>query len=441
MSLATPKTVQKLQKALQAKAKAEPTFRFYSLWDKVSRTDILEYAYRECRANGGAAGVDGESFSDIEAQGVERWLGHLQGELRSKHYAPAPLLRVWIPKSNGGRRPLGIPTIRDRTVQTAVLLVLGPIFETDLPKQQYGFRTGLDAKMAVRRVYFHLTQNGRRDVVDGDLSDYYNTIPHGPLMKCVARRVSDGHVLSLIKSWLRAPVVERKGRANIRTTESGDTSRGTPQGGVVSPMLANLYFRRFVLAWQKFGYEYDLDAHIVNYADDLVICARPGTGPTAMARMRQLMGRLGLTVNEQKTRQVAFPKESFDFLGYTFGRFYGKDGKPYEGTRPSRKALSRILRRIHDETSRRWTPTPVEKRVEEINAIVRGWCGYFDQGPVADEYRILRRYTERRLRRWLMKKHKRRGTGYRQYPDEILYGKLGLYKPRERRISSPSAKA
>lgn len=285
MSLATPKTVQKLQRALQAKAKAEPAFRFYSLWDKVSRADILDFAYRKCRAHGGAAGADGESFSDIEAQGVERWLGHLQEELRSKQYAPKPLLRVWIPKSNGGQRPLGIPTIRDRTVQTAMLLVLGPIFETDLPPQQYGFRTGLDAKMAVRRVYFHLTQQGRHDVVDGDLTDYYNTIPHGPLMRCVARRVADGQVLSLIKAWLRCPVTERKGRVQVRTTEARDKSRGTPQGGVVSPMLANLYFRRFVLAWHQFGYARDLDAHIVNYADDLVICGRPGSGPTAMTRM------------------------------------------------------------------------------------------------------------------------------------------------------------
>ncbi|MBM3271336.1 MAG: hypothetical protein FJZ01_27185 [Candidatus Sericytochromatia bacterium] len=193
----------------------------------------------------------------------------------------------------------------------------------------------------------------------------------------------------------------------------------------------------------EFGYERDLDAHVVNYADDLVICCRPGTGPIAMAKMRQLMARLGLTVNEQKTRRVDFPQESFDFLGYTFGRFYGKDGKPYRGTRPSRKALSRVLRAIHEETSRRWLLSIPEKRVEKINAIVRGWCGYFNQGPVGREYRIVRGYTERRLRRWLMKKHKRRGTGYRQYPDEHLYEKLGLYKPEppERRVSSPSAKA
>ena len=217
MSLATPETVQKLQRALQAKAKAEPAFRFYSLWDKVSRADVLEFAFRECRANGGAAGVDGEAFADIEAHGVERWLGHLREELRGKQYVPAPLLRVWIPKSNGGQRPLGIPTIRDRTVQTAMLLVLGPIFEADLPQQQYGFRTGLSAKMAVRRVYFHLTQFERREVVDGDLSDYYTTIPHGPLLKCVSRRVTDGQVLSLIKQWMRAPVMERKGRAYVRT--------------------------------------------------------------------------------------------------------------------------------------------------------------------------------------------------------------------------------
>lgn len=200
MSLSTPISVQKLQRTLQAKAKSEPGFRFYSLWDKVCRKDVLDAAYRQCRANGGAAGADGEGFPEIESQSLTGWLGNLREELLAKRYRPGPLLRVWIPKGNGGQRPLGIPTIRDRVVQMAALLVLGPIFEADLTPQQYGFRPGLDAKMAVRRVYFHITQFGRREVVDGDLSDYFNTIPHGPLMKCVARRVSDGQVLSVIKS-------------------------------------------------------------------------------------------------------------------------------------------------------------------------------------------------------------------------------------------------
>jgi RNA-directed DNA polymerase len=442
MSLPSPtaSTVEKLQKSLHEKAKSEANFRFYSLWDKVCRTDVLAEAYRRCRRNGGAAGVDREVFSDIEDQGREAWLANLQQELRSRKYAPAALRRVWIPKSNGGQRPLGIPTIRDRVVQMAALLVLGPIFEADLLDEQYGFRERLDAKMAVRRVYFHLTR-GHREVVDGDLRDYFNVIPHGPLMKSVARRVSDGSMLSVMKAWLNAPVVERTPGGEIRSTAARDGHRGTPQGGVISPLLANLYFRRFALAFRSSRTALQAGARLVNYADDFVICCRPGKGAMAMEKMRELMGRLGLTVNEQKTRLVKVPEAAFDFLGYTLGRFYGKGGRPYLGTRPSKKSISRVLGRIHEETSTRWITTSAEKRVEELNPLLRGWCGYFDQGPVLRPYRLVKRYTERRLRRWLMKKHKRRGAGYRQYPDEFLYEKLGLFNPLAHRVSRTRAKA
>lgn len=422
-------TVQKLRKSLHAKAKAEAGYRFYSLWDKVHREDILEEAWRQCRRNGGAPGVDGEDFKGIEARGQRGWLANLRTELKAKTYAPQPLRRVWIPKANGKLRPLGIPTVRDRVVQAATLLVLQPIFEADLLPEQYGFRPGLDAKMAVRRAFFHISKERRTEVVDADLKDYFNAIPHSPLMRCVARRVADRQVLKAIKQWLGVPVMERTRRGWVRTTEARDTGRGTPQGGVVSPLLANLYFRRFALAWRRSDVARRADAHLVNYADDFVLCCRPGSGEAVLTKMRELMGRLGLTVNEEKTRLVRMPEGSFDFLGYTFGRQYARGGKPYLGTRPSKKALLRVLGRIHDETSRRWNTTSPEKRVEEVNRVLRGWCGYFDQGPVFKAYRVLRCYTERRLRRWLMKKRGRRGTGYRQYPDEYLYGTLGLYLP------------
>jgi len=430
MGLATPIKVRKLQEKLQAKAKAEPSFRFYSLWDKVYREDVLTHAYRRCRANGGAAGLDGVTFKDIETQGEEQWLGNLQQELKDKQYRPSPLRRHWIPKANGKMRPLGIPTIRDRVVQMAVVMLIGPIFEADMQPQQYGFRPGLDAKMAVRRAYFHITRGGRREVVDADLSDYFNTIPHDALLKSVARRLSDGQVLQLIRAWLKAPVTEQDESGHWTSTA---TRRGTPQGGVISPLLANVYFRRFLLAWYGWGLATKLDAQIVNYADDLVICCRPGNGQEAMKWMRHIMSRLGLTVNEEKTRLARLPGESIDFLGYTFGQCYTHKGRPFIGTRPSKKALRRVRQRIHDETTRRWNQKPVQTRVKEINAILRGWCGYFDQGPVYKEYKFLANYTERRLRRWLMKKHKRRGTGYRQYPDRFLYEELGLYKPQVKR--------
>jgi len=435
-----PETVEKLQTSLQTKAKAEPAFRFYALWDKVYRKDVLLEAYRRCRANAGAPGVDRVTFDMIEAQGVERWLGMLREELTSGHYAPQPLLRVWIPKSNGGQRPLGIPTIRDRVVQMAMVLVIGPIFEADLLPQQYGFRPGLDAKMVLRRVYWHVTQHGRREVVDADLRDYFTSIPHEPLMRCLSRRIVDGRILHVIKSWLTAPVVEIIDGRPVQTAETRRTKRGTPQGGVISPLLANCYFRRFLLAWHGHGHQDHLDAYVVNYADDFVICCRPGNAATALARMSALMTRLGLEVNTAKTRIARLPEESFDFLGYTVGRFFGKDGRPYIGTRPSKKAVKSLLRRIHARTSPQWHADEPESTVARISSMLRGWCGYFDQGPVMDIYELVRAYTDRRIRRWLMRRAGRRGAGFRQIPNEYLYETLGLYNIPRRRADLPRAK-
>jgi RNA-directed DNA polymerase len=441
MSLPTPsETVKKLQTSLQMKAKAEPAFRFYALWDKVCRQDVLQEAYRRCRANAGAAGVDRKTFEQIDAQGQQRWLETLREELVSGRYVPKPLLRVWIPKSNGGQRPLGIPCIRDRVVQMAAVLIIGPIFEADLLPQQYGFRPGLDAKMALRRVYWHVTQHGRREVVDADLRDYFTSIPHSPLMRSLSRRIADGTMLHVIKGWLTAPVVEVIDGRPVQTAEARRTKRGTPQGGVISPLLANCYFRRFLLAWHLHGHRDQLDAHVVNYADDFVICCRPGNAEAAMTRMTALMTRLGLEVNATKTRIARLPGEAFDFLGYTVGRFYGKDGRPYFGTRPSRKAVKSLLRRIHERTTRQWYPDEPVSTVARINSMVRGWCGYFDQGPVIEIYELVRAYTERRVRRWLMRRSGRRGVGFRQIPDEYLYETLGLYSVPRRRVDLPRAK-
>jgi RNA-directed DNA polymerase len=385
--------------------------------------------------------MDGMTFEQIEARDVERWLEKLQEELLSGQYVPKPLLRVWIPKSNGGQRPLGIPTIRDRVVQMAVVLVIGPIFEADLLPQQYGFRPEVDAKMAVRRAYWHVTQHGRCEVVDADLRDYFTSIPHSPLIRCLARRIADGRVLKTIKRWMTAPVVERVQGRPVQTAEARRNKRGTPQGGVISPLLANIYFRRFVLAWQLHGHQQQLDAHIVNYADDFVICCPPGKAEAAMAKMQALMARLGLEVNTTKTRIARLPEESFNFLGYTVGGFYGKDGRRYIGTCPSRKAVRALLKRIHERTSSRWYADHPRNTVDRISSLLRGWCGYFNQGPVIRTYEFVRNYTERRIRRWLMRRAGRAGTGFAQIPDKYLYEKLGLYVVPTRRADLSRTKA
>ena len=326
--------------------------------------------------------------------------------------------------------------------QMAVNLVLLPIFETDFSSSQYAYRPKLDAKMAVRRVYFHVAERGLTEVVDADLQDYFNTIPHGGLMRCVARRVCDRAVLSLIKQWLEVPVIEKTKRGPIRSCQAAKTHRGTPQGGVISPLLANLYFRRFVLAWEKFGLDRQHQAQVVNYADDLVLCCAPGNGAAALQSMRRIMSRLGLTVNEEKTAVRQLPQESLDFLGYTVGTQYNRWNKPYIGTRPSRAATRSLVQRIHDETARRMTWTTVEDRVSRVNSLIRGWAGYFNQGPVLRPYGYIQRYTERRLRRWLVNKHKQRGrSGVRLYSDEYLYGELGLHRLPRSKADLLSAKA
>src|SRR6202162_399481 len=317
-NLATPKRVQKLQMALHAKAKAEAGYRFYALYDKISRDDILAHAYAQCRSNKGAPGIDGRDFADIEAYGVERWLAELALALREETYRPDPIRRGFIPKANGKLRPLGISTLRDRVCMTAAMLVLAPIFEADLPPEQYAYRAGRNAQQAVIDAEETLYR-GHLDVVDADLADYFGSIPHADLMRSLARRIVDSRVLHLIKMWLECAVEETddQGRKK-RTTEAKDSGRGIPQGSPISPLLANLYMRRFVLEWKRRGLEERLGSRIVTYADDLVILCRRGKAEEALQRMREIMARMKLTVNEEETRMCKVPEGEFDFLGYTF---------------------------------------------------------------------------------------------------------------------------
>jgi RNA-directed DNA polymerase len=440
MSLTTPASVQKLQTALHAKAKESPRHRFHALYDKVYRKDFLEHAYHCCKANGGAAGVDGQKFEDIEAYGEQRWLEELGQELKDRTYRPLAVRRVYIPKADGKtQRPLGIPAIRDRAVQMAAVMVLEPIFEADLQPEQYGYRRDRSALDAVKQVQ-KLIKAGHGEVVDADLSSYFDEIPHAELMKSVARRVVDGAMLHLIKMWLEAPVEESDDRGRKRqSSRNRDQGRGTPQGSPISPLLSNLYMRRFVLGWKRLGHERRFGAYIVNYADDLVICCR-GEADKAMSVMRNMMSGLKLKVNETKTRVCSLPEEKFDFLGYTHGRCYSpKTGKAYMGLMPSKRRVQRLCQAVSELTGRQSTQQDAETMVGTLNRKLQGWSNYFRLGTVSPAYQAVDQHTTRRLRQWLCDKHKVSGQGTVRFSDATLHLKFGLIRLAQRISSHPWA--
>jgi RNA-directed DNA polymerase len=429
--LTTPQSIRTLQRKLYRKAKQEPACRFHALYDKVYRADILSHAYELVRANKGSPGIDGETFEAIEGKGgAVAFVAELAEALRSKRYKPDPVKRVMIPKADGSKRPLGIPTIRDRVVQMAVKLVIEPIFEADFCDTSYGFRPGRSAHDAIDDVA-HTLNRGYSEVIDADLSKYFDTIPHSNLMTMVAERICDGAMLHLIRMWLKAPVMEEDEDGRKRNIGGGKGNRkGTPQGGVISPLLSNLYLHLLDRIWERRQLQQRLEARIVRYADDVVVLCRKGS-EQPMAVLRQILARMGLTLNEAKTRVVDVYRGKFAFLGFEVWMAKSdRTGKYYAHIQPSKKSLKSIKDRITQMTARTRTMIPMDWLVREVNAVVRGWVGYFHLRNCSKALGHVRWHLEERMQTHLRKRHKvkDRGTGRLRFTNRDLYEKYGLYK-------------
>jgi RNA-directed DNA polymerase len=439
MSLETPEKLRTLQRKLYCKAKAEPAYRFYLLYDKLYRADILAHAYALARANDGAPGADGVTFETVEAAGLEEWLAALREELRTHRYRPQAVRRVMIPKPGGGERPLGIPTVRDRVVQTAAKLVLEPILEADLEDTAYGYRPGRSAAGAIERVDGLLRQ-GYTQVVDADLSKYFDSIPHAALLQSVARRIVDRHMLRLIKQWLKAPVEERDDDGNRRMSGGKASTSGTPQGGVISPLLANLYMNRFLKYWRQSGCGARFRAQVVSYADDFVILSR-GRAGEALDWTREAMARLELSLNEAKTSVRDAWRERFEFLGYSFGLHrHRRTGFGYLGASPSPKSVLRLKAKVH-EVLRPQEVGPWPEVCDQLNALLRGWAGYFAYGQLAEAYRAVDGYVCARVQQFRARREKLPNRGVGRYPWSVVFGELGVERLRARTFAPPLLRA
>ncbi|HIJ23969.1 MAG: group II intron reverse transcriptase/maturase [Candidatus Marinimicrobia bacterium] len=421
--------VSALQRKLYLKAKHQPIFRFYSLYDKVYRSDVLQHAYDLVRQNRGSPGLDRETFETIEAgKGRGAYIQELQETLQAETYQAQPVKRVEIPKANGETRPLGIPCIKDRIVQMAVKLIIEPIFEADFSPHSYGFRPQRSAHHAMDDITTGLLK-GHVQVIDADLSKYFDMIPHDKLLKTVAERISDGTLLSLIKQWLKVVVIkeERGKRTHVGGGKKG--RKGTPQGGVISPLLANIYLNILDRIWERHKLAEKHKARLVRYADDMVIlCARDTTVPYAI--LQTILGKLELQLNKEKTQIRDSREEKFGFLGFSIGSVKSKkSGKRFPMIEPSDKSMQAIKQKIKHYTRREMNPVPIEDIVGKLNQTVRGWSNYFRYGHSHRKMKKIKYYTEESLRLHLRYRHKinNRGAAYTRFPRRFIYDHLGLY--------------
>jgi group II intron reverse transcriptase/maturase len=424
--LKTPEKIRDLQRKLYQKAKQQKGYRFYLLYDKVCRLDILTHAYILVIANKGAPGVDGVTFESVEETegGDQGYLEVIAGELKGKEYKPQPVRRVYIPKAGGGKRPLGIPTIRDRIVQMAVKILIEPIFEADFQENSYGFRPKRNAHQAVDDVRAYLLK-GKMDVIDADISKYFDTIPHDKLIQLAAKRIVDKNILKLIKMWLKAPIVEEHEDGK---KEYQGNDKGTPQGGVISPLLANIYLNVLDTLWKTKKVQERLGARLVRYADDVVILCEGNTA-RILKGMKAVFNDLGLTLNEEKTKVVDARHESFTFLGFSIGMRKGrKAGVLFPLIEPSKKAMKHIRSEIKQLTTERYSATPTEVVIRRVTEVVRGWVGYFYYGNCTKAMSTLKEYLLYRLRVYMRRKYHFHGFGYMAFPNSYYHDTLGVYK-------------
>lgn len=412
--------IREFQRKLYDKAKTNPKYRFYTLYDKTYRTDILEEAYRKAKANGGACGVDGETFEDIETNGRAEYVAILQKELKEERYKPKPVKRVYIPKANGKERPLGIPTVRDRIVQTAFLLVLEPVFEADFTESSYGFRAKKSAHGAVREIYKYLNW-GCEEIYDVDIEKYFDTVDHWKLIRLLAQRISDGQILHVIKQWLSCGYIE--------DNQHRQSKQGTPQGGVISPLLANVYLNPVDKAFERGGINNISKGsiHIVRYADDMIILAQKNLDK-GIDLLESYTKRLGLSINKEKTRRLNLKEDKkVEFLGFQFQRVESRKTKSrlilvYPSPSSQKRCKDKIRKLISHSL-----PLKIGDQIRNVNKFLVGWTNYYRLGNSSKVLNQICHYVNKRVRHLIQRHKGRGGYGWGKITSKDLYARLELF--------------